>query len=218
MPGSFVRGGGNVAIVGPDADPLAAVAAAVADAVRVHSAGGPLGLPTLLVHEAVHDRVVDAVLAALPAVAAAPLPSEPVRRRALALVEELRAAGLDVRTGGAVPDDVRHRMGWVLPPTVLTGGVLGHGPPPGGAVPLGPVLDVRAWRTTAELAGAFADPRYRSGTAAVWGLADGELAGAALPHSLVLRCAGPAAALAVGGVAPGWLSATPGTTRGGRRE
>lgn len=94
VPGSAVAGGGNVAVVGPDVDDaaVAAVAGAVAAAVRVNSAGGPLGLPTLAVHDTVADRVVDAVVGALDGLVAAPLPTEPIRRRTMARIEWLREA------------------------------------------------------------------------------------------------------------------------------
>src|SRR5262249_47335623 len=49
VPLRTLRAGGNIAVVGPDADP-AALASAVADALRVHSTGGPLALPFLAVH------------------------------------------------------------------------------------------------------------------------------------------------------------------------
>ena len=213
VPVSLLPGGGNVAVVGPDTGEgdLATLAGEVARAVRVNSAGGPLGLPVLAVHESRHDRVVDAVLAALADVHPAPLPTEPLRRRTIATVEELRGAGLTVRAGGALPDDVRHRMGWVVPPTVLTGATLADRPEPGGPAPRGPVLDVRTWRAPQELGRALTRPRHRSGTAAVWGLADDALAAAALPHALVLRGQGPASALAAGRLADAWSSPTTGS-------
>src|SRR5262249_9576879 len=111
-------GGGNVAVAGRDADP-AQVAAAPALAIRAHSTRRPLALPLLVGHAAAADAVLDAVLAAAGTVAPAPLPTSALRDRATGRVAALRRRGGRVLTGGTVPDDTRHRMGWFLPPTVI---------------------------------------------------------------------------------------------------
>jgi acyl-CoA reductase-like NAD-dependent aldehyde dehydrogenase len=194
-----LRAGGNLALAGRGADPDR-VAAAVTDALRVHSAGGPVNLPLLSVQAEAAGQVVDAVLARLPGCTPAPLPAEPLRTRALSQVAALRAAGARVLRGGTVPDDAAHRMGWLLPPTVVTAGAMRGGPgshSQGTAAgdPLGPVLTVVTWRSPAELAGTLPHPRYADAVACVWGLDDDELAAARLPHGVILREAAPVTAL-----------------------
>lgn len=213
VPFAPLHGGGNVAVAGPAADP-AALAAVLAEATRTHSTGGPSGLPLVAAHADVADDLVEAVLAATTNLVPAPLPTETVRRRATAAVEALRAAGATVHSGGRIPDDIPHRMGWLLPPTVLTGMPLsGAGDR---AELLGPVLDIRIWTSPEELAGAFPAFRYTCGTASVWGLGEREAAAAALPQQLVLRSEGPAAALRAGRLPTAWLSPT--GTDGGERS
>jgi len=206
-PLSGLRAGGNVALVGRDADP-ALVAEAVARALRLHSAGGPLGLPLLCVQESAADVLLDAVLRALDACCPAPLPTGPLRDRALAGIAALRRAGTVVR-GGAVPDDARHRMGWLLPPTVIMAGAM-HGEggrmASGPAEPTGPVLTVLTWRSAGEIAGAFRHPRYADGLACVWGLDAAEVEAAGLPHAMVLRESTPAIAFASGTLPPAWTA------------
>jgi acyl-CoA reductase-like NAD-dependent aldehyde dehydrogenase len=191
-----LRAGGNIAIIGPDADPAAA-ASAIADALRMHSAGGPLSLPLVAAHVTRARAVIDAVVAELDRCAPAPLPAEPLRDRALDRVETLRRAGARLLRGGVIPDDVAHRMGWRLPPTVLTAvdlpGLARHAGLCG--EPLGPVLVVVTWRSPPELAGGFGHPRHADGIASVWGLDEPALAAAELPHPVVVRDAPPSQAL-----------------------
>jgi acyl-CoA reductase-like NAD-dependent aldehyde dehydrogenase len=203
-----LRAGGNLVLAGRGADPDR-VAAAVTDALRVHSAGGPLNLPLLSVQAEAAGQVVDAVLARLPGCTPAPLPAEPLRTRALSQVAALRAAGARVLRGGTVPDDAAHRMGWLLPPTVVTAGAMRGGPgshSQGTAAgdPLGPVLTVVTWRSPAELAGTLPHPRYADAVACVWGLDDGELAAAGLPHAVILREAAPVTALRDAALPAAW--------------
>jgi len=207
-PLTCLRAAGNIALAGPDAD-LAPVADAVTTALRTHSAGGPLSLPLLCVHSSVADALLDAILARLETCHPAPLPAEPLRDRALARVAALLARGGRLLRGGQVPDDVRHRMGWVLPPTVIMAGamrgeaaVAATGP----ADPVGPILTVVTWRSPAELAGMFPHPRYGDGMACTWGLDDAELAGAALPHTVILPEKTPIAALAGGRLPAAWTA------------
>jgi|SRR5271165_449794 len=186
-------------LAGRGADPDQ-VAAAVTEALRVHSAGGPLHLPLLSVQAEAAGHVVDAVLARLPGCMPAPLPTEPLRIRALSQVAALRAEGARVLRGGLVPDDATHRMGWLLPPTVVTAGAMRGGPGShsrgtSAGAPLGPVLTVVTWRSPAELAGTLPHPRYADAVACVWGLDDDELDAARLPHAVILRDAVPMNAL-----------------------
>ena len=183
-----LRGGGNVAIAGPDVH-AAELAQALAAAIRVHSTGGPLGLPLLAVHTDAVDAVQAAVIDALHDIRTAPLPTETLRRRALAGVDALRQC--DVLAGGALPDDIRHRMGWVTPPTVIASGRIAAPT----EEPLGPVLRVHTWTDPRELARAFTHARYADGVASVWGLDDTDLAAAHLPHPVVLRDQVPAQVL-----------------------
>jgi acyl-CoA reductase-like NAD-dependent aldehyde dehydrogenase len=192
------RAGGNVVIAGPSAPP-ARVAKALSSAASMHSAGGLLALPALAAHADVAAELTDAVLAALASCRPAPLPAEPLRERALTRVTQLRAAGARLLAGGTVPDDVPHRMGWILPPVVLelddAALVYGaHSPEP-----LGPVLTITTWHSADQLASAFDHPRHGDGIACVWGT-DGDPADLSLPHGAVLRDTAPAAAL--GGLRP----------------
>ena len=112
--------------------------------------------------------------------------------------------------GGTVPDDAAHRMGWLLPPTVVTAGAMKGGPGPhsrdtAAGEPLGPVLTVVTWRSPAELAGTLSHPRYADAIACVWGLDDGELAAARLPHAVILREAAPATALHDASLPAAWI-------------
>jgi acyl-CoA reductase-like NAD-dependent aldehyde dehydrogenase len=212
VPLRTLRAGGNVAIVGPDADP-AGPAAAIVDALRVHSTGGPLSLPFLAVHALRAQAVLDAIIAGLDGCAPAPLPTEPLRQRALDRVHVLQRAGARLRYGGAVPDDVAHRMGWRLPPTVLTvgnvpGPVRGREADPFGE-PLGPVLVVASWRSPDELAGVFNHPRHADGIASVWGMDDTALASAALPHPTIVPEAPPLRALHDAQLPPSWTGGVP---------
>ena len=204
-----LRAGGNVVVAGRGADPDQ-VAAAVTDALRVHSAGGLLNLPLLSVQAEAAGQVVDAVLARLPGGAAAPLPTEPLRTRALSQVAALQAAGARVLRGGTVPDDAAHRMGWLLPPTVVTAGAMrggagSHSRGTAAGESLGPVLTVVTWRSPAELAGTLPHPRYADAIACVWGLDDGELAAARLPHPVILQEATPMTALHDALLPAAWL-------------
>jgi hypothetical protein len=118
-----------------------------------------------------------------------------------------------VLSGAEVPDDVRHRMGWIVPPTVLAAGTAQDWPVTGQPLdePTGPVLPVLTWRSPSDLAGAFAHPRYADGIACSWGLDDAELAAARLPHTVIVHESPPIATLATGSLPAGW---TGGTTTG----
>ncbi|WP_088288037.1 aldehyde dehydrogenase family protein [Kineosporia sp. A_224] len=162
-----LRAGGNVLLSGRDADP-ALVAATVAAGLRLHNASGPAAVPWLVVHADTAGPVVDALVAAASATRPVPLPTEPVRDRALAAVRTLGRLGGRVLTGGAVPDDVAHRMGWLVPATVVTVGAVGSRLGPRSdddpwREPLGPVVAVATWRTSDDLADAFSRSRFRDG-------------------------------------------------------
>jgi acyl-CoA reductase-like NAD-dependent aldehyde dehydrogenase len=192
-PWTALRGGGNVAVAGRAADPDA-VAVSVVAALRLHSAGGPLSLPLLAVHRDAADAVLAAVLARVPECRPAPLPAEPLRRRALAYVDDLRAHGGVVRYGGSVPDDIEHRMGWLVPPVVVTMDAPADIPEP-----VGPVLTVVTWRRPDELAVALTHPRYTDGIACVWAAA-----GVPLPQTSIVDSGGPGVALAEGRLPSAW--------------
>ena len=200
-----LHAGGNVVIVGPQDDiDLAALAETVATAVRMNSSGGPFGLPLLAVHEDRAEPVLTAVLERLSRTAAAPLPAEPLRRRALDRIGSLVAAGAEVLAGGAkLPDDIAHRMGWRMPPTVLALG--SPGSPAVAAeqasVPLGPVLSVITWQDWSRLGGVFTSQRARPGIASVWGA--GQPAAAPLGFGLV-AAGSSASALLTASLPPAW--------------
>ncbi|KXX62723.1 aldehyde dehydrogenase family protein [Rhodococcus sp. LB1] len=177
VPLRTLTGGGNAAIVYPGLanDKFAAMASAIAEAVRVHNAGGPFGLHTVAVHRDVAKNAIAAVLGQLTRFnnRAAPLPSEPIRRRAFDRIDELDAGGGRVLLGGTIPDDIRHRMGWRLPTTVVDLGdatskaaakALAHS-----REPLGPVLTIVHWDTLADLDRVFDARRHRDGYASIWG-------------------------------------------------
>ena len=200
-----LHAGGNVVIVGPQDDiDLAALAETVATAVRMNSSGGPFGLPLLAVHRDRAEPVLTAVLERLSRTAAAPLPTEPLRRRALDRIGSLVAAGAEVLAGGAkLPDDIAHRMGWRMPPTVLA---LGSPDSPAVAaeqasVPLGPVLSVITWQDWSRLGGVFTSQRARHGIASVWGA--GQPAAAPLGFGLV-AAGSSASALLTASLPPAW--------------
>ena len=189
-----LRAGGNVMIIGPGSD-AGAVADAVAAGVRVHSSGGPFGLPLLAVHRDGQESVLQAVTERLSRTAAAPLPTEPLRQRALGRIRYLVEAGAQVRLGGSsLPDDIGHRMGWRIPPTVLMLGAAGSSAALAeqASVPLGPVLGILSWDSESELGPAFTASRNGAGIASICGA--GDRAATSLPHGLVT--AGPPAALA----------------------
>jgi acyl-CoA reductase-like NAD-dependent aldehyde dehydrogenase len=203
-----LHAGGNVVIVGPQDDiDLAALAETVAAAVRMNSSGGPFGLPLLAVHEDRAEPVLTAVLERLSRTAAAPLPAEPLRRRALDRIGSLVAAGAEVLAGGAkLPDDIAHRMGWRMPPTVLALG--SPGSPAVAAeqasVPLGPVLSVITWQDWSRLGAVLESQRARHGIASVWGA--GQQAAAPLGFGLVTAGSSPssASALLTTSLPPAW--------------
>lgn len=195
----MLRAGGNLAVVGPDADSeLNPLLDAVVAGVRRNNAGGAFGLPLLAVHRDRVDDVVPAVLAALDGTVAAPLPTEALRYRALSRIEALRDAGAQVLLGGTrIPDDIPHRMGWRIPPTVL---MLGDAAGTEGSAdnsalraeqagaPMGPVLGVLTWSEPGDLGSALTAVRAGDGVAVVWGTVDGRL-----PHASVVAGPGPAA-------------------------
>ena len=188
-----LRAGGNVVIVGSgDGFDLSALTETVVTAVRMNSSGGPFGLPVLAVHQDREEAVLAAVLERLSRTTAAPLPTDPLRRRALDRIGSLVAAGANVLAGGStLPDDIAHRMGWRMRPTVLA-----LGSPGSAAVaaeqdsdPLGPVLSMITWREWDQLGSVFTSPRARHGIASVWGIS--EQATASLGFGLV--AVGPSA-------------------------
>ena len=105
-----LRGGGNLTIVGPapGAD-VGAIADAVVTGVRVHSSGGPFGLPLLAVHRDQAKPLLAAIIERLSQTIAAPLPTDALRHRATAAgapaedeedEDEAAAAGYAEGTGG----------------------------------------------------------------------------------------------------------------------
>ncbi|MDF3320040.1 aldehyde dehydrogenase family protein [Rhodococcus sp. C3V] len=175
VPLRTLAGGGNAAIVYPglEEDKFATMATEIAEAVRVHNAGGPFALHTVAVHRDVAKNAIACILGQLALFnnRAAPLPTEPLRQRAIDRVDQLVAGGGRVLLGGTIPDDIQHRMGWRLPTTVadlgeVTSKVTGlaHS-----CESLGPVLTVVHWNTLADLDEVFNSRHHRDGYASVWG-------------------------------------------------
>jgi acyl-CoA reductase-like NAD-dependent aldehyde dehydrogenase len=191
VPLHVLRGGGNALIVGPDVSAdRDTLVEAITTSVRMNSAGGPFGLPLLAVHAEQAEELLQALLLRLSVMVAAPLPTEPLRRRAVQRIDSLLKVGATAVLGGpGFPDDISHRMSWRLPPAVL---LLG-GPESAAArldqatVPLGPVLSVVTWNDWQQLRTLFTAPRARDGIVSLWGVDEGLAAG--LPHGRVV--AGP---------------------------
>lgn len=160
----------------------------------------------LCVHVGIADRLADALLTRLRACQPAPLPTEPLRNRAIAQITAMVAAGAHVISGGVIPDDARHRMGWILPPTVLEAGTVQDWAAAARMPdePVGPVLAVLTWRSPADMAGIFRHPRHADGIASIWALDDADVAAADLPHATILRQAPPIMALANGSLPAAW--------------
>jgi len=177
VPLHTLAAGGNAAIVYPGIgeEKLETMATEIAQAVRVHSAGGPFGLHTVAVHRDVAKNVITAILGQLAFGEndAAPLPTEPLRRRAFSRIDQLVAGGGRVLLGGRVPDDIKHRMGWRLPTTVVDLGDVSSKAVSvmltDASEPIGPVLTIVQWDTLADIDTVFRGTRYRDGYAAVWG-------------------------------------------------
>ena len=170
VPLHAVCGGGNLGVAGPEAAGDAdAIAATVTAGARLH--GGPFSLPLLALHRDAATAVLPAVLGRLTAVSPGPLPTDLVRGRALARIEDLVKAGATVLLGGQVPDDAAHRMGWRMPATALM--LHGAGSPAARREqelsPLGPVLGILTWTSWADLSAHLRAPRHADGTAFVWG-------------------------------------------------
>jgi acyl-CoA reductase-like NAD-dependent aldehyde dehydrogenase len=187
VPLHTLRGGGNVMVVGPDSEPDAiAIAGSVAAGVRIHSCGGPFGVPLLAIHREIAGPILAEVMVQLSNVVTAPLPAESLRMHALNRIAALRDAGAEILLGGTgLPDDIEHRMGWSMPPTVLMLGTAGS---PAvlvdqASVPMGPILGVITWTTQAELTSIFTAVRAGQGIAAVWGIGDDAQF---LPHGLIV--------------------------------
>jgi acyl-CoA reductase-like NAD-dependent aldehyde dehydrogenase len=120
------------------------LATAVRSGLRVHSAGGPLGLTRLVVHSEVYQEVCALVAQSVEGLECAPMSSNKHREVALATVAALSEHLL---TDPVLPDDRRHRMGWFLPPVIVD---MERAPTiPSGIT--GPVLQVHRYTTVAQL-------------------------------------------------------------------
>jgi acyl-CoA reductase-like NAD-dependent aldehyde dehydrogenase len=206
VPLRTVRAGGNVAIVGAGgAVHLDQITATVASMVRMNSAGGPFGLPLLALHSDVAHLVTEAVVEELSTVVAAPLPTEPLRAAALARIGSLVRAGARPLLGGvAIPDDIAHRMGWRLPPTVLALGDAGsRAALTQEVIPaLGPVLGIVTFTEFESLAGSFRGRRFADGVAQVRGI-DRD-ASKTLPHGLLVTDPDPTDYTESMRISPAW--------------
>lgn len=119
-------GGSDPFIVMPTADLDAAVAAAVT-ARTLNSGQSCIAAKRFIVHDDVYDRFVPAFTAAMAgltvgdpmdeSVQVGPIATRSGRDELAALVDDARAHGADILTGGTVPS----RPGWFYPPTVIAG-------------------------------------------------------------------------------------------------
>ncbi|HSV39992.1 MAG TPA: aldehyde dehydrogenase family protein [Nocardioidaceae bacterium] len=188
VPLRTVRAGGNAVILGPGAlEHLDEITEFVSTMVRMNSAGGPFNVPMVVAHTSAADEVLGRVISTLSTVTAAPLPTETLRASALAGIRSLLDAGAVRRLGGdVIPDDIPHRMGWRVPPTVLDLGNVGSAAAVAQqlGMPLGPVLGVVRFDATDELAHVSLSVRAKDGVAHVWGLDLAEIP--KLPHRLVV--------------------------------
>jgi acyl-CoA reductase-like NAD-dependent aldehyde dehydrogenase len=178
VPLSTLSAGGNAMLVYPDVSTnlIGKLCAATAAAVRMHSTGGPFGVPIVAVHRAAAPAVLEAIVAEVGAVVGAPLPSQPLRERAMNRLGLLRAAGGRVLVGGSIPDDIEHRMGWRIPPTVVDLGGADTAAPLllSAGTPLGPILTVVRWTSHHDLDAIFTAPRHLDGYAGTWGDSRGD--------------------------------------------
>lgn len=210
VPLCVLSAGGNAAIVHADVTPgqIAKLAAQTALAVRVHSTGGPFGLPIVAVHQSVAPTVLDALLAELVDLGSpAPLPVEPLRWRALQRLEVLRVGGGQLLVGGSIPDDIEHRMGWRIPATVVD---LGEAEKAASMLrsagePLGPILTVVRWTDHDDLYALFAARRHLDGYAGTWGE---DVVDEHPPFGVVASGQSPLAAARNGLVPSAWIGDT----------
>jgi acyl-CoA reductase-like NAD-dependent aldehyde dehydrogenase len=170
---STLSAGGNAAIVYPDIDQsqIAAMVPKTAAALRIHSTGGMFGQTMVAVHHSVEKMVLESLIPTLSSVVPAPLPSGALRRRAMDRLDLLCSRGARVLAGGSIPDDVVHRMGWRIPPTIVH---IGDASRAAGLLasvgePLGPILTIVRWATNEDLDRLFAAQRYRDGYGTTWG-------------------------------------------------
>jgi acyl-CoA reductase-like NAD-dependent aldehyde dehydrogenase len=217
VPLSTLSAGGNAAIVYADVNPerIASLAVDTAAAVRIHSAGGPFGLPIVAVHRAVAAAVYAAILAEVSAITPAPLPTEPLRRRAMDRLDALRAGGGRVLLGGTIPDDIEHRMGWRIPATVVDLGNAQRAAPLLQSVgePLGPILTVVRWTSHQDLDALFAAPRHLDGYAGTWGDSLGD---ERIRFGVITREQSPLDAAHSGLLPSAWIGDTTARTNGAR--
>lgn len=119
-------GGSDPFIVMPSADLAAAISTAVT-ARTVNNGQSCIAAKRFLVHDAVYDEFLAGFTAAMAALRVGdpldeqtqigPIATSSGRAEVAALVDDARAKGADILTGGAVPDG----PGWFYPPTVIAG-------------------------------------------------------------------------------------------------
>jgi succinate-semialdehyde dehydrogenase / glutarate-semialdehyde dehydrogenase len=119
-------GGSDPFIVMPSADLEKAVATAV-DARTVNNGQSCISAKRFLIHDAVYDTFVERFTAAMAGLRMGdplsdetqigPIATSSGRDELAELVDDARAKGADILTGGTIPDG----PGWFYPPTVVTG-------------------------------------------------------------------------------------------------
>ena len=125
---AVIEGGGSDALIVSEAAPLD-VAAAGAVTAAFHMSGQVCtSAERLFVHDAVHDAFVERfaeetrrlrIGTGFERAEIGPMVSEAARDKVIRLVEDARAKGATVVTGGRIPPD--RNTGWFYEPTILTG-------------------------------------------------------------------------------------------------
>ncbi len=130
-------------VVGGDIgdEELAAMEEAVIAGIRANSAGGPLAIHHVHAHRAVTVTLGERLNRRLDSVTPAPLINDAARRTTMAITHSWMTAGdADLIAGSlTVPDDRTHRMGWFLPPAIVSRQAASP-PGRGGQAPLGPIV------------------------------------------------------------------------------
>lgn len=113
----------HLVVVGDGGDEeLAAMEEAVIAGIRANTAGGPLAIHHLHVHRTVSRTFAERLNRRLGSVMPAPLVNDAARRTSMAVTRSWMTSGTAELIAGSlvVPDDRTHRMGWFLPPAIVS--------------------------------------------------------------------------------------------------
>ena len=195
-------GARQVLTVGPKADPER-IAAIVSRALRANTAGGPLGLHHLRMHDEIASEFEATLIRELSGCFPAPVINDAFRRRALGSITGALTEGARLITGGpSVPENRYHRMGWHMMPTVLgiTATYAARAVFFGG-----PTITLATWSRASDLGmkSFDADSTLSSETTQANGTRDVQVS---------YNC-GPADALGAGLIGSGWLNSDNGAVQ-----